>query len=273
MATHTQQLWQQPLHRHTRRGNKINVATQAFLLVATIPGASSVATTTASVIVNERSTPQAPVPLFARHGDPEYEKMTAMDMMSSTFALVSPVLSSAVQPQSTTQAGSMHLHNHDSDSDSHKHSPNPYDGVADAHLQDIHSFISIPPRPVGSGSHYHGGRGEAKVDLNETAILRSKGPDPLSYVEWDFAYGIGTSDNLLRFSSAEQESLHVMGVGGGRWRTLLDEKDGSVRKSIALEIQQRVQNSAEDPGRHRTLLILHVIGCIVSCFVLLPLGE
>lgn len=144
-------------------------------------------------------------------------------------------------------------------------------------LQDKNTFIPIPPPPSGGGGHSHGGHGaeSPKVELNETVIVQWRGPDPLSYLEWDFNYSIGKTEDLIRFSQAYKSSprVRLMGVGDNRWRTLLDERDPSLRLSIASDILQRAQNDRRDPGRRRNLLLLHVVGCILSCFVLLPVGE
>ncbi|PWN37654.1 uncharacterized protein FA14DRAFT_107185, partial [Meira miltonrushii] len=132
------------------------------------------------------------------------------------------------------------------------------------------------PLPHGAGGHNHGHGGEApSMELNETTILRGKGPDPLSYIEWDFNYGIGKSDQLEWFTSAyhneqEGEWKDLMGVAGGRYRHLVDEKDPKMRKSVIMDIQERVKANKEFVGRHGSLLILHVLGCIISCFIMLP---
>lgn len=151
-----------------------------------------------------------------------------------------------------------------------------YDVIPDPLLQTSATFIPVPALPVGAGGHSHGGHGaeEPKLELNETVIVRWKGPDPLSYIEWDFGYGVGKSDDLLRFSQAyKQGAANVMGVSGERWRTLVNERDEETRMQVASDVLHRVQESHQDPGRHGALLILHVVGCILSCFVALPIGA
>lgn len=235
---------------------KLRVASQVTVVLAALLTASSIASTSATVLERpDRGT------LMARHGDHEHAEM-AMESASSPTTSAESVSSTPVQTHAS------HSH-HDSHSHEHHMSMFP-----DPSAQTSETFLSIPSPPPGAGGHSHGGHGEPKLDLNESTIVSQKGPDPLSYIEWDFAYGIGRSDDLLRFSFASQNSEEqVMGVGGERWRTLVDEKESAVINSIASDIHQRVKENPEDPGRHRSLLILHVLGCIISCFILLPIGE
>lgn len=161
-----------------------------------------------------------------------------------------------------------HTHGHQ-----HLHLPHPYDGVPAASVAgDL--ILTVPVLPKGAGGHSHGSHNEEpKTDLNETAILRGKGPDPLSFIEWDFAYGIGKSDDLVRLVNAYPENYtNIMGVFGNRWRTLVDEKDMEARKAMVSDIRDRIKQNHNNPGRHRTLMLLHVAGCILSCFILLPVA-
>lgn len=252
-----------PSHHRT---TNMKLASKVVVVVAAATAlwsASSIASTSALGIDLDGVEGNDGAFLLARHGDHEHSDMDDMPMEKAAAGHVAHNASPA--PSYTSV---------DDHSSHHQHTPSAYDAVPDpSRVLDKATFIAIPPRPKGAGGHSHGGHGDPMMDLNETLILRSKGPDPLSYLEWDFAYGIGTSDNLLRFASAENESSPVMGVGENRWRTLLDEPDGLVRMSIAADIKGRVKGNVQDPGRHRALLLLHVIGCIISCFVLLPLGE
>lgn len=248
------------------------------VLTAALIGASSIASTSAVAIQAGTLKVDADAfPLAKRHGDHEHEgEEMAMESSEMTHAMV---LTAPVQSQIESHSHEMehkheHEHEHEHGHSGHKHELNPYDAVPDPLLQNEDTFIPVPQLPKGSGGHSHGGHGEPKLNLNESIILRSKGPDPLSYVEWDFAFGLGKSDALLRFSSfAEKGASQMMGVSGKRWRTLLDEKNNSKRMDIASDIKSRVQENPEEPGRHRSLLLLHVVGCVISCFVLLPLGE
>jgi acyl-CoA synthetase (AMP-forming)/AMP-acid ligase II len=249
-----------------RRTSKTKLASKVVLVAAAATAlwtASSIASTSALGIHPYKV--EGDALLLARHGDHEHSDVV---MESSEMGHVAHDSSNATFPSEVESLLKDHSSHH------HAHMSSAYNAVPDpSQVIDKATFIPIPPRPKGAGGHSHGGHGEPKMDLNETVILRSKGPDPLSYIEWDFAYGIGTSDKLLLFASAEDESSPMMGVGENRWRTLSDEQDGSVRMSIAADIKNRVERDSENPGRHRSLLLFHVVGCIVSCFVLLPLGE
>lgn len=242
-------------------------------------GASSIASTSAIAIQSRQAfkVEDSTRPLAKRHGDHEHqveeeEVEEHHEMAMNSSDMVQNAVEASSKSVEITPGSVVHSHDHHGDK-IHHHLPNPYDSIPDPLSQDENTFIPIPHLPKGSGGHSHGGHGEPKMDLNETIILRQKGPDPLSYIEWDFAYGLGHSDTLLRFATASQkdESNSVMGVSGNRYRTLVDEKDGLKRVEIASDIKSRV--SSQDPARHRSLLILHVAGCIISCFALLPLGK
>jgi hypothetical protein len=254
------------------------------IVITVLLSASQIASTSASVI--QRSPLVAITSsnslLSERHGSDEgHEEMHGGSLTMEHLSPVATTTSSGIEQH---QTGTSHSDNHHDMGHSHSHSHHDmessssmYDVIPDPLFQSKDTFIPVPPLPIGAGGHSHGGHGaeEPKLELNETVIVRWKGPDPLSYIEWDFAYGMGRSEELLRFSKAynEKEEENVMGVGGDRWRTLLDENDRSKRLSIASDILQRVQANNDDPGRHRILLLLHVIGCIISCFVLLPIGA
>lgn len=181
----------------------------------------------------------------------------------------------AEHAHSEEQEQEHHHHNMDqAHAHGHSHEPNPYDLLPlpqDAGDQ----FVPVPVLKHVTG-HSHGSGGTpAELDLNETNIIRGKGPDPLSYIEWDFAYGIGKKQELLRFADAyrNNRSDDLMSVSGGRWRNLIDEKDGDRRSTVAQDIVERVQASRGEVSGHAGLLLLHVIGCVFSCFILLPIGE
>lgn len=216
-----------------------------------------------------------------RHGDHEDQEEEGEHHLESQMSHI-------MQESHHDMNEDTHAHSHsDSDSDStststsshggHMHShggPHPYDAIPEASKAGL-ALFSVPQLPHGAGGHNHGHGGEPpKMELNETVIVRGKGPDPLSYIEWDFNYGIGKSDQLKRFANAyndqEAQWKDLMGVAGGRYRHLVDEKDSEMRKSVIMDIQSRVSANPDYVGRHRSLLILHVLGCILSCFILLP---
>ncbi|PWN53358.1 hypothetical protein IE53DRAFT_300693, partial [Violaceomyces palustris] len=149
------------------------------------------------------------------------------------------------------------------------HMSNPADSVPSADVAGT-QLIPIPEIRVAHG-HSHGGSGAVQEFLNETSIFRAKGPDPLSYVEWDFEYGMGDFEQLKRFLGNEgvQKGEDIMGVVGGRWRKLFSEPPEE-RKVLADDIRSRIQNG--EPARHGSLLMMHVASSIISCFILLPLA-
>lgn len=135
--------------------------------------------------------------------------------------------------------------------------------------------LAIPLISGGGHSHVHSDV-PAETHLNESKLLLAKGPEPLSYVEWDFGYGLGSLDSLRRFTSKSYTDLDAtseygaMGALDTRYRRLLDEVDPEARQAITQDIASRVAD--EEPTRHTWLLVLHVLGAMVSCFVLLPLA-
>lgn len=132
----------------------------------------------------------------------------------------------------------------------------------------------------GSHDHFHAHSGAvAEVHLNETKLLLAKGPEPLSYIEWDFSYEMGTVETLRRFVSPAYLDLDngtgVMGiVDGPRYRQLFDQRDLATRKTLAQDLLSRVGTTQEpiEPSRHRWLMTAHIVGASLSCFVLLPLA-
>lgn len=236
---------------------KLILAAQTIAIVALASVSTSIPSTSALSVaeVNQRS--GVIFGLEKRHGDHEEEEEEQEEDHHHMHMEHS-------HPEQATHPG--HMHNHSS--------PHPYDGIPEASKAGLEMFI-VPPLPHGAGGHNHGHGGEAaKVELNETVILRGKGPDPLSYIEWDFNYGIGKIEELERFTGVyndqEGEWKDLMSVAGGRYRHLVDEKDAEKRKSIIMDIQERIKSNKEYVGRHSSLLILHVIGCIISCFFMLP---
>ncbi len=141
-------------------------------------------------------------------------------------------------------------------------------------------LIKIPPiTGDGTSGHHHGGGGAAAaVSLNESHLFQWSGPLPLSYIEYDFSYGLGADEELRRFTDhlAPEGAPKLMGSVNGIFRTLVDEgrNDDGGRKRLGLE--QDIKNQLSEGGRasrHRGLMMLHVLGSILACFVLLPIGE
>ncbi|CDS00955.1 uncharacterized protein SPSC_04856 [Sporisorium scitamineum] len=123
-------------------------------------------------------------------------------------------------------------------------------------------------------SHSHGS-GPILEQLNETLLFRAHGPDPLSYVEWDFGYGLGSVAELRRFTTNADvlAGRPKMGVVDGRWRKFLDESEPEQRQAIAADIASRLpEGQGQEPSRHRGLLVFHVVTAVLSCFVLLPMA-
>lgn len=123
--------------------------------------------------------------------------------------------------------------------------------------------------------HSHSHTGPVLEELNETLLFRAHGPDPLSYIEWDFGYALGSVAELRRFTSDTDvlAGKPKMGVVDKRWRKFLDEKDAEQRQAIAADIAARLSASQGDgPSRHRGLLMLHVVTAVISCFLLLPMA-
>ncbi|CAO1626588.1 unnamed protein product [Parajaminaea phylloscopi] len=132
-----------------------------------------------------------------------------------------------------------------------------------------------------SGGHQHvHSDAPALAHFNETKYLEAKGPEALSYIEWDLAYGAGSTDSLRRFASQDYSSLDAAAEEGammlvdGRFRRLSDGVDGADRRAVAEDILSRVGTTHDplEPSRHKWLLILHVVSAVLSCFVLLPLA-
>lgn len=214
--------------------------------------------------------------LAKRHGDHEHEDEQPEEHMTSTMHMEDshdehhhehPVTS----PHHTE---SSHSHGH-----GHSHAPAPHVPS----MQEIGSSPFITPYFVGAhtGGHSHGNsNAPPEIYLNETNLLMNKGPEPLSYLEWDFDYGLGAQDALRHFTSqafqdaAKGSKYGVMGVLGDRYRTLLDEVDPDQLARVTQDIASRVGTSEEplQPGRHKWLMLLHIVGASVSCFVLLPLS-
>lgn len=254
---------------------KLILAAQTIAIVALVSVTTSIPSTSALSISEIRSDAGPSISSWQkRHGDHEEEEEHEEQGHHNMEPEIVHVMQESHHDEMTEHEHE-HSHSHSEQGTTHHHGgPHPYDGIPEASKAGL-AMISVPPLPHGAGGHNHGHGGEApKMDLNETTILRGKGPDPLSYIEWDFNYGIGKSDQLERFTSAYNDQSgewnDLMGVAGGRYRHLVDEKDPEMRKSVIMDIQERVKANKDFVGRHGSLLILHVIGCIISCFIMLP---
>lgn len=256
------------------------------LLVSSAIAASSKPSSSSSLSARRSIT--ASSNLFARHGDHSHKDKDTDDHLatsqmqhtSSALSESLPVVSSlSISTSEQTHDGSIHDHGHAAYQHSHEHTEQPHIPT----LQEIGlAPIKIPyfPHMQSSGHQHVHSDAPAELELNETKLLEEKGPEPLSYVEWDFRYGLGSLENLRRFASKTfsaldaQSSLGVMAIVDGRFRKLSDEIDSQARKRIADDILSRVGTAqdAREPPRHAWLLVLHVVSAILSCFLLLPLA-
>ncbi|TKY88611.1 hypothetical protein EX895_002600 [Sporisorium graminicola] len=169
-----------------------------------------------------------------------------------------------------------HAHGH---GHSHGHDDMQATGPSPASIPDATvAGTELRDLPVWHAHKGHGhshGSGPALEKLNETSLFRAHGPDPLSYLEWDFGFGLGSASELRRFTTNADvlAGKPKMGVVDGRWRKFLDEQDSEQRQSIAADIASRLpEGQDQEPSRHRGLLVLHVVTAVLSCFVLLPMA-
>jgi hypothetical protein len=130
----------------------------------------------------------------------------------------------------------------------------------------------------GGGHHGHGGHQAPAYELDEQQLLHiAGGPLPLSYFEWDFNYGAGADEELLRFTRniSEVDGPKMMGTVNGIWRTLVDEgRSGPEgRQALEVAIKNSIGEDGRVPSRHAGLLVLHVAGSILACFIILPISE
>lgn len=221
------------------------------------------------------------IALAPRHGGHEHEEEAEQEMHVHMHEVHS-------------QASNDHEHNHmdnhlppaaGQDAAKHTHAGHHSHSHTTPHVPSIEKIGVAPfviPYFTGAhtGGHSHGSSdAEPELKLNETNLLLNKGPEPLSYLEWDFNYGMGSREALSRFTTHEYQDATagsdwgVMGVVDGRYRTLLDEKIPDERAAATRDIASRLGTSEEpsEPGRHKWLMLLHILGASISCFVLLPL--
>ena len=235
------------------------------------------------------------VSIFARHGDHEDEQHEQVDEHGMAQQVTGPVqpiemaddqqhgdASSHEHIQETAHAGLHHQHMEEHGHEhghGHAHDDMEATGASPFSIPDAEVAGSdLRQLPVWHAHKGHGhshGSGPVLEKLNETLLFRAHGPDPLSYIEWDFGYGLGSVANLRRFT-ADADVLSgkpKMGVVDGRWRKFLDEQDPEQRQAIAADIASRLPvTQGDQPSRHRGLLIIHVVTAVLSCFVLLPIA-
>ncbi|CAO1633429.1 unnamed protein product [Sympodiomycopsis kandeliae] len=237
---------------------QVSAAPTADILDTQYPSADSLDTQNTSADILDTQYPSA-ARLYTRHGDHEHDQQE--------------------QPEQTQHSEDSHVHKGDhigSHSDLHSHS---HKSPHVPSISEIGDAPFIVPYFAGAhtGGHSHGhSNAPPEAQLNETNLLLNKGPEPLSYLEWDFDYGMGSQAALHLFTSqkfldADQGTAYgVMGVSGGRYRTLLDEVDPVSRLAVTQDIASRV-GQPQQPARHKWLMLLHIVGASISCFILLPL--
>ncbi|GAC92808.1 integral membrane protein [Pseudozyma hubeiensis SY62] len=214
--------------------------------------------------------------ILPRHGDHEDEAAAEGDDHQQSMDHDMPMSVQHAEPASDgLKHGGHHGHDH---GHAHAHQDVSADGPSPASIPDAtlagSELRDLPVWHTHKG-HSHSHSGPVLEQLNETLLFRAHGPDPLSYIEWDSAYGLGSAAQLRRFVSNADilAGKPMMGVVDDRWRKLLDEQDAGQRQEIAADIASRLPDADDEgPSRYRGLLILHVVTAVVSCFVLLPMA-
>ncbi|KAK0551516.1 hypothetical protein OC846_003231 [Tilletia horrida] len=222
--------------------------------------------------------------LSLRHGDHAHEEAEEQEPEHHHHDMSPPPPPAAAVPPHEHEHEHGHQHSHSMQDSTDSHSTpyakfsqehGPFTAAAD--LPDPWKagpkLLPIPPPPPGLwGGHHHHGDTPALTAFNETALFYSKGPAPLSYVEWDMSWGPARTDELRRFVAAgegETNGEALMGAVDGRWRRLFDEWDPVKRAALNKQMKSFVENG--EPTRHAGLMFVHVLGCILACFVLLPI--
>ncbi|WFD31898.1 hypothetical protein MSPP1_002939 [Malassezia sp. CBS 17886] len=149
------------------------------------------------------------------------------------------------------------------------------DAIADADTAGL--MLRPSPNLTLEHGHNHGTQNVDPVrELNETRVFEAKGPVPLSYVEWDYAAGLGQTTELRRFTGASAHkvaetwpSRAVIGASGGYWRTLADIHYRAAWDALREDIRARAQDT--EPTRYATLFATTAALFLLACFVLLPL--
>ena len=135
------------------------------------------------------------------------------------------------------------------------------------------------PRINHTNLHAHAhGTDPIMENLNETRLFIRKGAVPLSYVEWDFASGLGRLSELRRFVSVDAERIQAMwpnrsviGASGGYWRTLGDIDYNVTWNTLRDDIKWRTSDGVSEPARQKGMAIFSATLFIVACFILLPM--
>ncbi|CEH18259.1 hypothetical protein CBOM_04672 [Ceraceosorus bombacis] len=275
--------------RRTGAGVAAAVALVVFAAVSAPSGSGALS------VVRRDGSDGASIEWMQRHGDEEEGEEVHHEMMGededahpggiSTIAPSQAQSSHHTHQQSSpgdASNGSDGAHDEDHIQSSmshihhHTHLPSAIDMVPSAEMAGS-TLIEIPERPHITGhAHAHGHGGPTQLSLNETTLFRSHGPDPLSYMEWDFSWGLGRTSELARFTNEGMRGhnvsseAHLMGVSEGRWRTLVDADNLVERRAIEQDIRNRLGQAAQEPSRHKTLLLLHVATSILACIFLLP---
>lgn len=134
------------------------------------------------------------------------------------------------------------------------------------------------PRRLRMAQH-HGGHAAPMEEFNETALFVRKGPVPLSYIEWDFAAGVGRLRELRRFASYQADQIAaqwpdrvVMGASGGYWRSLDDQDYPAGRTALREDVRARIggDQGDQEPARHASLAVLCAAQYLLAVYVLLP---
>ena len=142
---------------------------------------------------------------------------------------------------------------------------------------DMDPKLRLSPNISRPSGHSHG-LTKPLEEFNETRLFSRKGPMALSYIEWDFATGMGNVSELHRFTSPEAEKLMhnntrraVIGSVHNRWRTLADQHAPKTWLPLLYDIRSRIGNGKQEPGRHPGTFFAYGALVIFSGFVLLPL--
>ena len=208
----------------------------------------------------------------------------AMATASSTDATAAATSAAPAHAQAASSVAEAHVASHNGKNSGAHHGMSsapkkPIDIVVAAEDADD-KLRSQPNLTEYQSGHAHGHANTAPLPvINETKIFQSKGPQALSYIEWDFDSGLGRLEELRRFTGPQADELlkaeptrPVMGVSGGRWRTLADIDSPRTWKPLLDDIRSRIgQDGRSEPARYKGLAALHALSMIISCFILLPL--
>lgn len=265
--------------------------------------------------------------LVKRHDHHEQEatsKEATLSSISAQHVPVSKVNSESSSVSNTSDSSTEHsspsighLHQHQNQHSSHHSHPLDAIPAASSIPDSTAVFLPLPTFKVKGGHSHSHGNSAPKMQIDEQVIFRGKGPDPLSYKEWDWRVGLGKDEILRGFIKAEASrsanksntessspglrrhgdhdhedameegdqvseplkkistfDFPLISVVDGRWRKLFDEKNAEMRREMYQDLSQRIgENGSSESSRHFTILILHVVTSIMSCFVFLPISE